>query len=171
MSKRSPAPRQAGVAGTLEVNGTIRTVTAATRDVALPPIRIILSGGTSGRATRATVTVQLNVPATGSDASLIVVNEVISGRRRGNTIVFPNVVFSQPGPRVRRVIRIVNLRGNASQLGVSGSSFVVPPSTPTRPRQARRPLALTATVSIATGDGRSIRLEGATQRLADVTVA
>ena len=119
MSKRSPVLRQTGVAGTVEVSGAIPTLSPTQRDVALPPMRITLTGGTFGVAVRATVTVQLNAAATGNQATLIAATQVVPGRRRGNTVVFPDVVFSQPGPRLRRVFRITNLRGNASGLGVT----------------------------------------------------
>lgn len=98
-----------------------KPIAPGAKNAALADLRIVLTGGRARVRSTATIKVTLSCPPSGGETPQLVAGTVrFQGRRNRDGYTFDNVVFTEPGPTVRRVFRITNLRGNASGVGPGG---------------------------------------------------
>jgi hypothetical protein len=96
---------------------------------------IICTGGTAGQTSAVNLQFFLNTAITsrianGQSEALLIVDELAGPSaavypaipaQGDNSVVWPNVQFTAPGPGAQRVLRITNVRANATSVGVSTS--------------------------------------------------
>jgi len=140
--------------GVVQIVGVRPTLTRTQRAAAVADLRVTFTGGKSGSAVKATLTVSLNTSLGGTSTARLADETHASGAalatRTRNAYVFENVQFPAPGPVAARVFRITNIRANAGGLAggsASGAtpiqaSIAVTGSTPIRLSNAEQTVAV-----------------------------